>query len=82
MFYGLQGYSCGTLTHESIHMLLAKLEALLEFTVSEEIFQNLTFPEHIHHLLHVMNETIPSITSLVSSLHTLQYCVIFTNLAL
>ena len=47
-------------------MLLAKIEALVEFTVSEEIFQNLTFPEHIHHLLHVMNETLPSITSLVS----------------
>ena len=47
-------------------MLLNKLEALVEFTVTEEVFGNLTFPNHVYHLLQVMNHTLPSVVAHVS----------------
>ena len=39
-------------------MLLNKLEALVEFTLTEEVFGNLTFPNHVYHLLQVMNHSV------------------------
>ena len=55
-----------TLTHENVHVLLNKLEALVEFTLTEEVFGNLTFPNHVYHLLQVMNNTLPSVVAHVS----------------
>ena len=66
----LQGLSCDTLTHENIQMLLSKLEALVEYVAREDVFDDLTSPEHAQTLLQVVNSALPSVVAQVSSYHT------------
>ena len=57
---------CYTLTHVNIHMLLSKLESLMEYAIREEIFDSLSSPEQVYILLQVMNHTLPAIAVHVS----------------
>ena len=62
----LQIGSCETFAHANISMLLSQLESFADYAVREEIFDSLESPEHVHTLLQVMNETLPSIKTHVS----------------